>query len=518
MPISGTDPVPAPPRAARQALILLMAWAVVCLPLLGTGGLHSTEGHRAIPGWEMLDRLRAEGPSVDALLVPTLFGEPYLRKPPGIAWATAASAAALGETEFSARLPSALAMLGMTLAAWWFARRWFGPRRAVAAGLAHLLMPWLWASARSAEIESLNLLGAQVGALAAVDLARRPASRAVVVVMLGALGIALMGVMKGPAGVPSLVGALLAPCVVARSLRPLTCPRLWAMLALGAAPLLLLAWATARQAARLDSVVTQPVDDFLWNKDRLWGVALLAPAALIAMLPASLALLFPWGPDARAEAGDRLPPAEVETARTLAWACLLALGVLVVAGVSNPRYAMPAAVFAPPLAAYVFAGAGGAFVPIRAGIARALMLGRPVAWGGVLLVGVAAHVAWFEARARATSGLDAGAALADALPDGATVLADHLVEARPEVLLYAARRAREQGRSVSVRWEPGLASLGALGPGVFAGVRTDAGSDEGARLESAGLSGRLERIHDGRVHEFSFALVRGVEVDVDPKR
>lgn len=515
MPISGTDPVPAPPRAARQALILLMAWAVVCLPLLGTGGLHSTEGHRAIPGWEMLDRLRAEGPSVDALLVPTLFGEPYLRKPPGIAWATAASAAALGETEFSARLPSALAMLGMTLAAWWFASRWFGARWAIAAGLAHLLMPWLWASARSAEIESLNLLGAQLAALAAIDLARRPASRPVVVVLLGAGGIALMGAMKGPAGAPALVGALIAPCVVAGSLRPFACPRLWAMLALGAAPLMLLGWAVARQAARLDSIVTQPVGDFLWSADRVVGVALLAPAALAAMLPASLALLFPWGPDARAETGKGLPPPAVEAARTLAWACVLALGALVVVGVSNPRYAMPAAVFAPPLVAYVFAGAAGGFTAIRRRIARTLMLGHPAAWPAALLVALAVHLAWFEARSRATSGREAGVALADALPDGAAVIADHLVEARPEVLLYAARRAHEQGRSVTVRWEPGLPSLGVLPPGVFVALRTDAGSDERARFERDGLSARFERIYEGRVHKFAFALVRGVGHEPD---
>ena len=515
MTICPNGPAASPPRAARDALILLIAWAVVCLPFLGAGGLHSTEGHRVIPGWEMLDRVRAEGPSASALLVPTLFGEPYLRKPPGIAWATAVSAAALGKTEFSARLPSALAMAAMTLVAWWFASRWFGPRWALAAGLAHLLMPWLLASVRSAEIESLNLLGVQLAALAVVDLARRPASRPVVVVLLGAAGIALMGVMKGPAGAPALVGALVAPCVVAGSLRPLACPRLWAMLALGAAPLALLVWAIARQAARLDNVVTQPVGDFLWSTDRLVGVVLLVPAALAAMLPASLALLFPWGPNARGEAGERLPPLSVETARTLARACLLALGVLLVAGVSNPRYAMPAGVFAAPLVAYVFAGAGGGFTPLRARIARALMLGRPGAWAGVLLVGVAAHVVWFEARSRATSGREAGVALGDALPDGATVVADHLIEARPEVLLYAARRAHEQGRSITVRWEPGLPSLGALPPGVFAAIRTDARSDEQARVQSAGLTAHLERIHDGRVHEFAFALVQGVGHEAD---
>src|SRR5437867_1102164 len=99
-------------------MIVLAVCAAVYLPRLGAGGLTNTEGHRAIPGWGMLE-------SGDWVL-PRMFGQVYLRKPPGMSWAIAASSAVFGETEFAARLPSALAMMGMALVAMFFGSRWFG--------------------------------------------------------------------------------------------------------------------------------------------------------------------------------------------------------------------------------------------------------------------------------------------------------------------------------------------------------------------------------------------------------
>ncbi|MCW5775441.1 MAG: glycosyltransferase family 39 protein [Phycisphaeraceae bacterium] len=493
-------------------LALIGAWALVCLPFLGSGGLFATEGHRAISGWEMLDTLREEGrasrEATSAILVPRLFGVPYLRKPPGISWATALSAAAFGQSEFSARLPSALAMLGMTLSAWWFARRWFSNRWALAAGMAQLLMPWLWPIARGAEIESLNLLGAQLASLAAVDLCRRERAGRVLVIVLGACGITLMGAMKGPAGAPALVAALLAACVVGRTFRPLANARVWAMTACGCLPLALLGWGVAREAARLPNVVTQSVGEFLWSLDRVVGVLALGPVALASMLPFSLALLFPWGGDARREAGSGLPESAVTTARTLAWACVLTLTIFALSGVSNPRYAMPASVFVAPLVAYVMLGAASGFTVLRARIARGLMLGHPAAWAAAMFAALVADLAWFEPGRRATSGREAGFALATSLPDGAVVVADHLVEARPETLLYAVRRAREQGSRVVVRWDPGLISLGVLPEGTIVVLRTDGASDELARVERIGLAPRLEAVASGTVHKFTFTAFR----------
>ena len=76
-------------------MLLVALCAAMFLPRLGVGGLSYTEGHRAIPAWEMLES--------GELLVTTMFDRPYMRKPPGIAWAIGASSLVFGQTELAAR-------------------------------------------------------------------------------------------------------------------------------------------------------------------------------------------------------------------------------------------------------------------------------------------------------------------------------------------------------------------------------------------------------------------------------
>src|SRR5688572_8287769 len=147
----------------RPALWHVLAVLGVCLlvywPRLGATGFSSTEGHRVIPAWEMLD--------TGGWLVPTMFGQAYLRKPPGMAWAVAASSAVLGRTEFAGRAVSAAAATGLALLALVFGGRWFG--RGLPAGLAASLLPLMWASGRSAEIEALHALAAVAAAMLLLD-------------------------------------------------------------------------------------------------------------------------------------------------------------------------------------------------------------------------------------------------------------------------------------------------------------------------------------------------------------
>jgi hypothetical protein len=62
------------------ALAVLLIAALIYLPRLGADPLAGTEGHRALPGWELLDRLEAGEPLDRAILIPRLFQRPYLRK------------------------------------------------------------------------------------------------------------------------------------------------------------------------------------------------------------------------------------------------------------------------------------------------------------------------------------------------------------------------------------------------------------------------------------------------------
>ena len=189
-------------------------------------------------------------------------------------------------------------------------------------------------------------------------------------------------------------------------------------------------------------------------------------AAFGSMLPASFALLFPWGPDARTEANRDHPdwtPDRFSLARTLALAWLLAVLVFMLFGVRNPRYTLPAACLLPPLAGAYLSGLGSWLVPTRNRIARVLTLGRPAVLVLALLIGAFVYVRTIEANRRATSATPVGAHIADALGPflgttdrPVTVIADDAIEARPELLLALERSARAAGHDLRVRWIPGF--------------------------------------------------------------
>ena len=494
----------------RVGIVLLACGAVYWLRL-GDRGFSDTEGHRVIPGWEMLE--------TRDWLVPRMFGQIYLRKPPGLPWAVVISSTLLGETEFAARAVSAAAATAMALLALVFATRWFGRPWGVAAGLMQALTPLFWFSGRAAEIESLNNLATQASVLLMLDLliaergrTRRATAR---LAALAGLAIAAMGLAKGPAGAPCLVGAILAACLATRSVGIALRPAVWVALLipstiLGAAVGLMVVRAVA---ATGEPAVTQSVSSFLWsaahlNPRRLLRIVALGPTTLVSALPVSLALLFPYGAAARREAidegGDGCPRS-VLLARALGGACLLSLALFTLLGIDNPRYAMPAMTFVSPLVAYVLLGSAGRFTARRRALARASMLGFPWTWPILLLVAAQIFVWALEPRLRPVSGRDAGIALAAFLADRSEVWADQMIEARPEVLLYARRAAAAQGKTVRIRWVTPLADRPTIpDPGSFLLL----GKDEVETYRLAGLLDRLSPITSGRVHKFTFTLFK----------
>lgn len=497
-------------RLARDLAILLAVCIAVFWIGLGRTGLSLSEGHRVLPAWEMLDR--------GEWLVPRLFGQAYLRKPPGMPWAVALSSAILGRTEFAARAVSAASASVTAFLAFAFARRWFGARWAIAAGLASALTPVFWPAGRSAEIEALHNAASMAAMLLILDLlvVARPgehAGRRGARVVLLAGSIVAAGLAKGPASAPCLAGAVASACVVTRSLRPLARGGLWCALAAAAAGLGAIAWAIWR-AARGSEPVLQGPGEFLWSADKLTvgsiaRVLALGPQALVFALPATLGLLFAWrsrpsgAVPAPPHAADRGEPA----ARALGWTCLLSLSLLTVLGVDNPRYALPALTVVPLLAAPVACRAFGASAQAASRSARVAFLGRPVAWPVVLLAAAALYIGVIEPRRRASSGREAGAALAAALPDGAEVWADGLVEARPEVLHAARSASASAHRRVTLRWMPARGGPPRLPPpGGFVVLRTDSGLDEAGAVRRRGDADRLRAVAHGRVAQFAFTL------------
>lgn len=503
-----------------QAALIVAVCAMVYWPMLGRSGFSSTEGHRVIPGWELLDHSRADaarGP-LDEWLAPRMFGQVYLRKPPGMPWAVAASAAVAGESEWSARAVSALAASLAALASFGFATRWFGAPYGLAAGLVHALTPWFWSPGRSAEIEALNNFATHAAALLVLDLLIGPRGRVWSVgFRAGAAVLAIIaaGLAKGPAGAPVLGGVILAVVIVKRSWRYLLNPG-WIAAMIGAAGVLTgLGMAISGAAARAgQTAITQGVGDFLWEPSRAAAILTLPLVALAAGLPGSLAMVFAWSPAGRAALSPRQRDAEPardgpsDIARALAWSTLLSLLILVIAGVSNPRYTMPAMALPAVLAAHAASVAASGREAKGTRVWRLLTLGHPAVVPGLLLIGALVYIPLSESQRDRSSGRAAGIEIGERLADGAEVWADHVVEARPEVLLYAQRRAAELSRRVEVRWKPATVEQPAPLPpgGNYVLLRSDAESGETARYAGAGAP--LERIWAGRVHKYDCELLR----------
>lgn len=484
-----------------QLALILAVCACIFWPMLGSSGFAWTEGHRVIPGWEMLER--------HDWYPATMFGQTYLRKPPGMPWAVALSAMLFGESEWSARAVSALASTLSAVLAWYFGRRWFGTWGGLGAGLAQALCPVWWPPGRGAEIEALNNFGVAMATLPLLDslIGAHGAKglKGVRLVLLGALGVIIAVLAKGPGVFPCVAAVIVAACVVRRSARVLLNGVLALYLLSGAAVLGVIAYFAWNQV-KPEGAVTQSVTAFMWQEKRIWQIAALAPVALASAIPASFAVLFPWGPDA---AKEQIEPRSLLVAKALAIACLVSLITLTVLGIDNPRYAWPALTLLMPLAGYVVAGVYGTFTHSRRLIACIMTAGGPLVAATILFVAGLAYVPLSEARREKVSGRQAGEAIGELLPDGADLWADNAVEARPEVPLYAQRHAAELGKDVRVLWiRSGTGPLPERSSRpVYLLLREDAEDMEVRRYEEAGFRSRLAAVGEQtKTHRYVFRL------------
>ena len=87
-------------------LILIILILIGTAWRLGSGEFKGEEGRRAIAAREMI----SSGDGV----VPTVWGLPYLNKPPGYPWAVAASSFVTGEVNpLAVRIPAYLSFVGL---------------------------------------------------------------------------------------------------------------------------------------------------------------------------------------------------------------------------------------------------------------------------------------------------------------------------------------------------------------------------------------------------------------------
>lgn len=503
-------------RPAHLVLILL-AWGLVTLPGLTTAGgtgLTMSEGHRVVPALEMLEK--------GDWLVPHMFGQAYVRKPPGGIWVFAGMIWLTGDHVLGPRLASAGGFLLLALGSWWFGRRWFGDVGGLAAGLATVLTPMLWNPARAAELESLNNVFAALAAWTAVEIVTRRACRPNLAML--ALGgfVAAQMLVKGPAGLPALGGVLIGAAWASRSWRPLGTWRVWTGFAMGVL-VFVAVWLAIEARVRVSGLepVRQLPSAFLFVPGKLLDLATFGPLVFLASMPLALAGLFPWGPDARAEAeegvGGREEARRLHMARVLTLAAICGAGLMLLAGVSNPRYAQPVIATLGPLAGWAVAGmiAGGSFRDHRKRIGRFMTLGEPRVLGVVLLAGALVFAFEVQARKRATSGelagREAAVAMVDQLrlaaADGPVVLAAHgVIEARPEILLAFRNEAARLGVPVEVRWLPYIPQNAQINTQAnelpldvrFVVLRDDMGGHE------LGAFSQWLPLHRGAAHKFIF--------------
>jgi 4-amino-4-deoxy-L-arabinose transferase-like glycosyltransferase len=110
---------------------------LLALFIVALGLVFAEPGH--VPLFEPDEGRYAEIPremlAIGDFVTPRLNGVLYFEKPPLFYWSVAASLAVFGQNEYAARLPSRLASAGLALMAFAFARRRWGTRAGLLAGL-----------------------------------------------------------------------------------------------------------------------------------------------------------------------------------------------------------------------------------------------------------------------------------------------------------------------------------------------------------------------------------------------
>jgi 4-amino-4-deoxy-L-arabinose transferase-like glycosyltransferase len=127
---------------------MVLAWAVIYLPALGSIAIKGEEGRRILPAVRMLE--------TGNYLVPQVGSYPYYRKPPLVNWLVAASFKIVGvRNEWTARLPSALSVLAVAIAFLTVARVSLGAGGSMIAALIWMTNIGILEKGRLIEIEAL---------------------------------------------------------------------------------------------------------------------------------------------------------------------------------------------------------------------------------------------------------------------------------------------------------------------------------------------------------------------------
>jgi 4-amino-4-deoxy-L-arabinose transferase-like glycosyltransferase len=318
-------------RAASLSIVLL-CWAAIYLPGLGSLEIKGEEGRRILPAVTMID--------TGNYLVPQVGSEPYYRKPPLVNWVVAASFKLTGQrNEWTARLPSVVCVLAVALAFITVARGTLGANGSLIAALIWMANFGMIEKGRLIEIEALYVSLFGLGLIFWLSWWRQRRSAWLTwTIPWIFLGLGLLA--KGPVHLLFFYAVVIAVLYREGELRKLLSPAhlagLFIMLGIFAA------WAVpywqAMQETNLAQTWSVQLTGRLTTDDFKLGSWLLnIPRGLAYFLPWTL--LLPFVPRAKWATAS-----EQNLARALCWGAAVPFLVVNLLPGALPRYSMPALV------------------------------------------------------------------------------------------------------------------------------------------------------------------------------
>jgi 4-amino-4-deoxy-L-arabinose transferase-like glycosyltransferase len=315
-------------RAATFSIVVL-CWAAIFLPGLGSLEIKGEEGRRILPAVAMLDS--------GNWLVPQVGSEPYFRKPPLVNWLVAASFKLTGQrNEWTARLPSVLCVLAVALAFITVARASLGANGSLIAALVWMVNFGMIEKGRLIEIEALyvSLFGLALVCWLSAWQQRRSVW---LIWMVPSVFLGLGVLAKGPTHLLFFYAVVVAVLHRAGELRKLRHPAHLAgiLLVVG----IFAAWAIpswqampGRNLAQTWSI--QLTGRFTGDDFKLGNWLLNIPRGLAYFLPWTLLLPF--------VRGVAWPtPRETNLLRALIWGCAVPFLIVNLLPGALPRYSMP---------------------------------------------------------------------------------------------------------------------------------------------------------------------------------
>jgi len=328
----------------RAVGTVVLVWAVIYLPALGSIAIKGEEGRRILPAVRMLE--------TGNYIVPQVGSNPYYRKPPFVNWVVAASFKTFGvRNEWTARLPSAVSVLAVAIAFVTVARASLGPRGSTLAALIWMTNIGTIEKGRLIEIEALYVSLCGVAIILWLSFFLQKESPWLIWLAASVfLGLGLLA--KGPTHLVFFYGIVVAVLAYSKDWRLLVHPAHFVALAV------MFGIAAAWAIPFLHSTTTQVAMD-KWSAQytgRLKGIDFKF-FGWIQNMPRSLIYFLPWlllFPFARfSEFEDQ---AQERLARALSWGTAVPfLAVNLVPG-AVARYSMPAIVPASWLLGMICAG------------------------------------------------------------------------------------------------------------------------------------------------------------------